>query len=535
MNQIPFDQFQRYNNVKKIIDGLRNGNERYRILEVGANEHQNLERFLPIDKITYLDIQLPKELETNPKYILGDATQMTFEDNAYDIVVALDVYEHIPPEKRNKFIDELSRVSAHFFVITAPFYSEEVKESENRLNTLYASMFKENFIWLEEHAENGLPILSELVQYLEHSDNNFNIISHGNVDIWEKIMSMHFFAAQNPELIMYREKVDQFYNEHIFNCDYSDQSYRKIVIGSKSMTVNKISIGENKQVPLKELAKLQELENSFFELRAFFIKESTEKKLSEFKNDLQQFKIDIAKEKEKEKDKLQLYVNTGIGFSEEQSLAYHLENRNEGSFYFNLSEFNEVKSLRIDPSMFSGIFEIKKVKINNEFCDIKMKGNYVLDLRNETFVFENDDPFIEFSLDKSRKIEYLEFQCMPVKTSTLVSELKTLQNVADEYLTDLKLKNVINNSLEEQVSDSLLKNKSLTGQINNKENEITEKERFIKILEDTNKDLKTEIAKKEEEQRLLALKQTELTAELSGIYSSRSWKLVKRLKSLINK
>lgn len=97
MNQIPFDQFQRYNNVQKIINNLRSQNQTFRILEVGANEHQNLEGFLPSDLITYLDISLPKELQLNPKYILGDATQMEFEDDAYDIVVALDVFEHIPP------------------------------------------------------------------------------------------------------------------------------------------------------------------------------------------------------------------------------------------------------------------------------------------------------------------------------------------------------------------------------------------------------------------------------------------------------
>lgn len=95
MIDILFDQYQRYNNVANLINNLREAGQTFSILEVGANEHQNLEKFLPEDHITYLDIQLPDNLKDNPKYLLGDATSMEFPDNKYNIVVALDVFEHI--------------------------------------------------------------------------------------------------------------------------------------------------------------------------------------------------------------------------------------------------------------------------------------------------------------------------------------------------------------------------------------------------------------------------------------------------------
>lgn len=114
MIDILFDQFQRYNNVANIINNLREAGQIFNILEVGANEHQNLEKFLPEDHITYLDIQLPDNLKDNPKYLLGDATSMQFPNNKYNIVVALDVFEHIFPEDREKFIKEIYRVSSDF-------------------------------------------------------------------------------------------------------------------------------------------------------------------------------------------------------------------------------------------------------------------------------------------------------------------------------------------------------------------------------------------------------------------------------------
>ena len=108
--KIPFDQYQRYKNTQKIIDSVRRDGERFKILEVGANEHRNLEHFLPDDDIKYLDIKLSDECINSPQYILGDATDMQFDDNYFDIIVALDVYEHIPPERRENFLSEINRV-----------------------------------------------------------------------------------------------------------------------------------------------------------------------------------------------------------------------------------------------------------------------------------------------------------------------------------------------------------------------------------------------------------------------------------------
>jgi len=46
----------------------------------------------------------------NLGFVLADATSMDFEDNMFDIVVSLETFEHIPPEKALQFIKELKRV-----------------------------------------------------------------------------------------------------------------------------------------------------------------------------------------------------------------------------------------------------------------------------------------------------------------------------------------------------------------------------------------------------------------------------------------
>lgn len=69
---VSFDQYQRYKNAQLIINSARKKDEIFKILEVGANEHRNLEKFLPLDSIVYLDISLPAELlEDPPIHIRG--------------------------------------------------------------------------------------------------------------------------------------------------------------------------------------------------------------------------------------------------------------------------------------------------------------------------------------------------------------------------------------------------------------------------------------------------------------------------------
>lgn len=388
-------------------------------------------------------------------------------------------------------------------------------------------MFNESFVWLKEHSDNGLPVLNSLKAYLSEKGNEYNVISHGDINIWEKIMGIHFFAAKNPELIPYREKIDLFYNESIFKYDYSDRSYRKIVVGSKSMNLDSLTIGQDKEIPRIVVDKLAELEERFFKLRDYFINESNKLLISEFKLEFQELKGSILDGPKKVSDELQLYVDTGSGFSEEKSLRV-LNDSDRNNYYFNLSEFSDITSLRIDPSMYSGVYKICNIKVNNYLCDMMLQGNYVMDVHNEIFIFENDDPFVIFNLLEMTKIKYLEFECIAVKDLMLVSELKSALNIADRYLQECNATSKTN--LE--MNDQLIELKELR---NNQDDRINALKDCTNALEDEKNILKDKLTKEQEKNHLLSIKQDELSAELLKIYSSRSWKLVERLKSLFNK
>lgn len=385
-----FDQYQRYNNATVAINCIRTAGQTFRILEVGANEHRNLEHFLPEDQIMYLDIQLPEHLLHDPQYILGDATAMEFEDDEYDIVIALDVFEHIPPEKRKQFIDELQRVSKEFFLITAPFDSNQVVHSEKMANAVYKGIFGEDFIWLKEHRDNGLPKLNELEHYLSAQKNiSYKIIGHGNLEIWEKMIKIHFFAACHQQLGLYRDELDDYYNNNIFEWDYAEHSYRKIVIASKKNNLDIIdSVFFEKKVPVELLEGLNKREQDFYHLVSLL-------------------RVGSALHTNNVQDELKVYINTGEDYNENDTIVHELTGQDTSNVYnFDLHDYESIVSIRLDPSTYSGIYKIQNVTLinsENEHVPYRLEGNFDIELDN-IYVFDKDDPYIIFNLQEPTQI-----------------------------------------------------------------------------------------------------------------------------------
>jgi hypothetical protein len=449
---VTFDQYQRYNNVRKIVEGMRTNGQVFRILEVGANEHQNLERFLPQDEITYLDIHLPDHLLNNPKYRLGDATAMDFADDYYDVIVALDVFEHIPPDRREAFINELYRVSANFFIITAPFENSEVVEAEVRVNSVYRSFFMADFIWLEEHMRNGLPKLDELENYLSSRSMNYSIWGHGNIRLWERLLTLHFVAAKNPLLATYRSEIDRYYNRHLFDLDYGVNTYRKIVTVVKKGELPSPNYPVQAPGPSEEeLEQLQRLEDTFYRMAGL-----------------------IQAQGRGDEDSIQVFMDTGKGFNEQESRIF----QKEGDWKWSLVSLKDLPaepliSLRIDPSRYKGTYGIRNLSIisrRGETIQIseQLQGNYYTPLNEDTYYFHQDDPFIIVNLKDPQDIHEIRFEVFKLdEKETLVSVLshskKELSRLNDKHQHETERLALNIQSLKDELAESRKSLETLIG------------------------------------------------------------------------
>ena len=231
---IAFDQYQRYETVSKLIELLRK-DKQFHLLELGANEHKDLKMFFPNDQILFTDIKLTEKMENDKDFVRADGSDLQFDDNSYDFVIALDVLEHVEEAKRDKFISEMCRVSRFGAILSFPIASQEVMDCEKRINSYYKSITGKDFIWLKEHIENGLPNSEKIEKYLSENNMNYFSFEHGNLEIWEKMWYCHFDTVMMQDSLDYRQSIDRYYNSKIYEQDLKQPCYRKFYVISKNM------------------------------------------------------------------------------------------------------------------------------------------------------------------------------------------------------------------------------------------------------------------------------------------------------------
>lgn len=196
-----FHQIVRYDYAQKAINAMRTS-ERHSILEVGAGAHGNLSNYLPNDELTFLDIELPEEVLEDKRFVVGDATNLQYEDDAFDFVIALDVIEHIPPEKRQAFITNINRVAKQGVVLSAPFTSENENSVDELMKVFYRLNGIEPPVWVDEHIDCTLPSQAEIAELVSKcSVPEENILTFYGIkrSLMTKMLIMEAIASANPQ------------------------------------------------------------------------------------------------------------------------------------------------------------------------------------------------------------------------------------------------------------------------------------------------------------------------------------------------
>jgi len=92
------------------------------VLDIGARDgHFSLLLAQLSDEVTALDLQKPSISHSKVTCVQGEATNLEFDDNAFDLVFCAEVLEHIPPHLLEETASELIRVSRHFLIIGVPY------------------------------------------------------------------------------------------------------------------------------------------------------------------------------------------------------------------------------------------------------------------------------------------------------------------------------------------------------------------------------------------------------------------------------
>jgi|GEM_PF-675856 len=142
-----------------IASHLKNeGLDKGKILEVGSGD-QGITPYLK-KKVIGLDVNFS---ESSPflTQIAGSVTNLPFKDRDFDVVISVDMLEHIPRGDRGKAVIEIIRVAGKKAIIAVPC-GDKLDEAVK----IYAEAFYKKYgylhRWLKEHAENPSPAKEEI-------------------------------------------------------------------------------------------------------------------------------------------------------------------------------------------------------------------------------------------------------------------------------------------------------------------------------------------------------------------------------------
>ena len=137
-----------------------------KILEVGSGSlgiTPYLER--PIDG---LDVDFSGESSPFINKIKGSAEKLPFRKNSYEVVISIDVLEHIKDEARPKAIYEMLRVASRLVVIVVPVGKMSERQDIELDRHFRETLGIENQ-FLNEHLKFGLPATDEVLVTIDKS------------------------------------------------------------------------------------------------------------------------------------------------------------------------------------------------------------------------------------------------------------------------------------------------------------------------------------------------------------------------------
>lgn len=139
------------------VDSILRAQPRASILEIGAGPH-GLGCCLPY-RFVGVDILYPSPPVDTQTAIKASAWNLPFHDRTFDVVLAIEVLEHIAPEMRAGIIPELCRVSRGIIFLSHPY--GRLARLGDRLLWLLCGVTrwigKDRPDWLLEHLRNPYP------------------------------------------------------------------------------------------------------------------------------------------------------------------------------------------------------------------------------------------------------------------------------------------------------------------------------------------------------------------------------------------
>lgn len=231
------DQLLRYSKIVKLI---KKENPKT-ILEIGSGA-QGIgkyisRKFIGCD-IRFSDVGIGKCISLrNYSLIQGSTLHLPFKDNAFQLVVSVDMIEHIKLNERGQAMKEAYRVAEKKVILAFPC-GEIAIRCDKKLKRWFDKTKKIQRDWLLEHIETELPLEEDIIEILNRNRMKYKILSNENallhyfLIILESIHGVNEYLAEIGEAISaekYEKKHYSFKEKTIRSFFYSIKFFLPLV------------------------------------------------------------------------------------------------------------------------------------------------------------------------------------------------------------------------------------------------------------------------------------------------------------------
>jgi len=235
-----FDQYSRYRACADLLKtvGINSKNS---ILDVGSGPECQLGNFLPEADITYVDPLIL--VDSKVKAIRGDVFARELDNRQFDIVIAIDVLEHIPAMHRKAFIDRLISLATKSIVLAFPSSDSNVAEEVDKyIDNQYKEIFNKDYPWLDEHGQYGLPSVKNTKSTLEDLGLHCQTIGHGHAPWLKDLLGYLICIWEVPEMREFCIQISKEFNDKLYKYDFGAPHYREFIVASKTPLNPKITL-----------------------------------------------------------------------------------------------------------------------------------------------------------------------------------------------------------------------------------------------------------------------------------------------------
>jgi SAM-dependent methyltransferase len=228
--EILFDQYSRH----AVAAGLakRLSPDKGTVLDVGSGYACLLQRFLPQHSLTFLDPLLSGRPDAAGNMLAGLLPDPRLAGKAFDLVTCIDVLEHVPPQKRREFLQNLCAHADKSLVLMFPAddYGEAGITDAAMDKAFLAAHQREN-IWLREHQAYGLPKLKDTLAVLAESGWRTTVVGQGHAPWLRDLLPVFLVQPTfHPRLLELSEEFNTRFQQY----DLAEPCYRAVVIAARA-------------------------------------------------------------------------------------------------------------------------------------------------------------------------------------------------------------------------------------------------------------------------------------------------------------